>query len=86
MKLILNNVFGFLWKKPLYYSLSKMRVIHIVALYLTYGWADDLMSKIPALTPHSDVIVVGAYLTNFLALVGVWWTAIKDMRVPHDHE
>lgn len=86
MKTILTNMFGFVWQKPIYYTLSKMRVIHILALHATYVWADALINKIPALTPHSDAVIVGVYFANFMALIGVWWTSIKDMREPHDHD
>lgn len=61
-----------------------MRVIHISALYITAQWAETLMLKIPPLQSSTDAVIVGVYFANFMALVTVWWTAIKDMRTPHE--
>ena len=84
MKASIKKMFGFMVTEPIYVSLQRMRVIHIAALYVTAAWAESLMLKIPPLSADSDVIMVGVYFTNFLALVSVWWTAIKDMRTPHE--
>lgn len=80
----IKNMFGFIVTEPIYVSLQRMRVIHILALYVTSQWADELMTKIPPLEPNAYAIMVGVYLTNFIALVSVWWTAIQDMRKPHE--
>jgi len=81
---IIKNMFGFIVTEPIYVSLQRMRVIHISALYVTATWAESLMLKIPPLAHNADVVLVGIYFTNFAALVSVWWTAIRDMRIPHE--
>lgn len=80
----IKNMFGFIVTEPIYVSLQRMRAIHIIALYVTAQWAEQLMSKIPPLQPHADAVIVGVYFTNFIALITVWWTAIQDMRKPHE--
>lgn len=84
MRNTLYKMFGFIITEPIYVSLQRMRAIHIIALYVTAQWAETLMNKIPALTGSADAIIVGVYFANFMALVTVWWTAIKDMRTPHE--
>lgn len=77
-------MFGFIFTQPIYTTLQQMRVVHITALIVTYFWTEELLNKIPPLASNADAIMLGIYFANFTALVSVWWTAIKDMRTPHE--
>ncbi len=80
----LKLMFGFIFTQPIYKTLQQMRVIHITALFVIYNWTDELLNKIPPLADDASAIMLGIYFTNFITLAGLFWTAIKDMRKPHE--
>ena len=81
MKAAMINVFGFLWTQPVHQTLVNMRVVQITALYITYIWADALMTRILELSPdEANLTLLGIYFSNFATLVAVFWKAVNDIR------
>ena len=80
----ISNMFGFIVTQPIEKTLVQMRVINIMALGVTYHWAEELLNKIPHLTADSDTVIVGVYLANFATLIAVFWKAINDINKPID--
>ena len=77
-------MFGFIVTQPIQKTLIQMRVINILALCVTYHWAEELLNKIPHLTADADAVIVGVYLANFATLIAVFWKAINDINKPID--
>lgn len=78
----LNNLFGFMLVDPIHVTLKKMHTVQILALLVTYNWADALMVKILLLSGDDvDPTLLGIYFTNFAVLVTVFWKAVNEIRL-----
>ena len=80
----LKAMFGFFFNQPIYKSLQQMKTIQVIALYITSTWIDELLQKIPPLPLDADVVMMGVYFTNALALVTIWVQLIKEMPKKHE--
>jgi len=77
-------MFGFIVSQPIHKTLAQMKVIYIMALWVTFNWTEALLNKIPALEQGADAVIVGVYFANFAALIGIFWKAINEIRKPND--
>jgi hypothetical protein len=79
-------MFGFIFTQPIHKTLQLMRVIHIAALYVTYQWADTIISELISIvvTPDNQITVITLYIGLYGTLLATFWKSINDMRKPHE--
>ena len=77
----LFTMFGFIWTQPIYRTLHALCVVQILAMWVTYVWADNLMQRILQLSAEeSTATMMGIYFTNFATLVAIFWKAANELR------
>lgn len=75
------RMFGFIVTEPIDVTLHRLRVIHLIALWLVYGWLDDLVMQVIGMDATTvSVEVIGMYFTQLLALVAVFLKTVNEMR------
>lgn len=81
---VLTNMFGFIWQGPIDETLRRMKVVYILALFVTYQWCEKLITQAMSLTSEqASMELVGLYFVQFFTLVGIFWKSVQDMRSPN---
>lgn len=74
-------MFGFIWTQPIYKTLHELCIVQVLAMWVTFVWADNLMQRILQLSAEeSTATMMGIYFTNFATLVAIFWKAANELR------